>query len=93
VVRTAASVEDALAVLDRVPIDVMVSDVVITGGTGPDLHRHATRTRPDLRVLFVSGYALDDLDTRGDDPHTAFLPKPFSAASLLTRLRSLLDRS
>jgi len=71
----------------------MVSDVVITGGTGEDIYRQAARTRPDLRVLFVSGYALDVLDTRSADTHAAFLAKPFTAASLLTRLRSLLDRS
>ena len=60
---------------------------------GPAIYRHGGQ-RPDLRVLFVSGYALDTvLDTRSLEAHAAFLPKPFTAASLLRRLRSLLDRS
>ena len=92
VVSSAASVDEALAILDHEPIDAMVSDVVIAGGTGWDIYHQATRTRPELRVLFVSGYALDVLDTQGLDTHAAFLPKPFTAASLLQRLRSLLDR-
>jgi len=93
VVSTAASVAEAIAVLDHEPIDAMVSDVVIVGGTGWDIYHQAARTRPELRVLFVSGYALDALDTQSLGTHAAFLPKPFTAASLLQRLRSLLDRS
>ena len=92
-VRTAASVDEAIAILDHEPIDAMVSDVMIAGGTGWDIFRQAARTRPDLRVLFVSGYALDTLDTQSLGTHAAFLPKPFTTASLLQRLRSLLDRS
>ena len=62
--HTAAGVAEAIAILDREPIDAMVSDVMIAGGTGWDIYHQAARTRPDLRVLFVSGYALDALDTR-----------------------------
>ena len=93
VVRTAAGVAEAIAILDREPIDAMVSDLVIADGTGWDIYRHTARTRPDLRVLFVSGYALDNLETKSLGTHAAFLPKPFTAASMLQRLRSLLDRS
>jgi two-component system cell cycle sensor histidine kinase/response regulator CckA len=94
VVHPAASVADAIAIIDHRPIDAMVTDVVIAGGTGPGIYRHAARRRPNLRVLFVSGYAPDTiLDTSSLDAHAAFLPKPFTAASLLRRLRSLLDRS
>ena len=91
-VRTAASVADAIAILDHEPIDAMVSDVMIAGGTGWDIYRrgraHATRSSRAVRV----GYALDALDTQSLDTHAAFLPKPFTSASLLQRLRSLLDR-
>ena len=92
-VNTAASVAETIAILDHDPIDAMVSDVMIAGGTGWDIYHQAARTRPDLRALFVSGYALDALDTASLDTRAAFLPKPFTAASLLQRLRSLLDRS
>jgi len=43
-------------------------------------------------VLFVSGYAPDSRDIQGLGAGVGFLPKPFTAASLLQRLRSLLDR-
>jgi two-component system cell cycle sensor histidine kinase/response regulator CckA len=92
-VRTAASVTAAIAVLDREPIDAIVSDMVIADGTGWDIHRHAARHQPDLPVLFVSGYALDAAETHSLGRQAAFLPKPFTGTSLLQRLRSLLDRS
>ena len=93
VVHPAASVAEAMVILDHDPIDAMVTDVVLTGGTGPGIYKYGARNRPDLRVLFVSGYAPDTiLDTRSLETHAAFLPKPFSAALLLRRLRSLLDR-
>ena len=92
VVRTAASVAGAIAILDHEPIDAMISDVMIADGTGWDIERHAARHRPGLRVLFVSGYAPDSRDIQGLGAGVGFLPKPFTAASLLQRLRSLLDR-
>jgi two-component system cell cycle sensor histidine kinase/response regulator CckA len=92
-VRTAASVAGAIAILDHEPVDALISDVMIADGTGWDIHRHAARHRPGLRVLFVSGYAPDARDIESLGAHAAFLPKPFTGASLLQRLRSLLDRS
>ena len=93
VVCAATGVADAIAILEREPIDAVVSDVVMADGTGWDIYQHAVRARSALRVLFVSGYALDGAETERLDSRAAFLPKPFTAASLLQRLRSLLDRA
>jgi FixJ family two-component response regulator len=47
--------------------------------------------RPSLPVLFMSGYAQQVLDTQGAlDPHVDLLEKPFSAATLLTRVRQAI---
>ena len=54
------------------------------GMSGPQLADRLTAFRPDMKVLFVSGYPHDSL--KGD-----FLPKPFSAAELLGRVRTLLS--
>jgi len=92
-VVTASGVDDGLEVGGRQPVDVLVTDVLISGGTGPDVFHRLQQHWPALRVLYVSGYALENiLDTRTLDTHAAFLPKPFTSALLLRRLRALLDR-
>jgi nitrogen-specific signal transduction histidine kinase/CheY-like chemotaxis protein len=64
------------------PIDLLLSDVVLPGSSGPSLAATLHETRPDTRVVFMSGYA-------GDAWHhahlggAALLPKPFSAAGLV----------
>jgi signal transduction histidine kinase len=74
-------------------IDLLLTDVVMPGGTGPSLYRRLVALRPSLRVLFMSGYADRRLfDGAAIDRTDAFMEKPFSAAMLLTRIRKILDR-
>jgi two-component system, cell cycle sensor histidine kinase and response regulator CckA len=81
-----------LAVRYEGPIHLLVTDVVMPGLAGPALAERFTGLRPDSRVLFMSGYAGDDLARRGlaDDP-AHFLPKPFTADVLGRRVREALD--
>ena len=73
------------------PIHVLVTDVVMPGMSGPQLAERLAAFRPDIKVLFVSGYPHDSLaGHRGLDPRRNFLPKPFSAAELIGRVRTLL---
>jgi signal transduction histidine kinase/DNA-binding response OmpR family regulator len=75
------------------PFDLLVTDVVMADGTGPDLYRHVAAERPDLRVLYMSGYAQEAiLDTRHLDQGAAFLTKPFTAEALTRKVREVLDR-
>ena len=73
-------------------ISALVTDVVMPEINGSDLALQARALRPDIRVLFVTGYALDVELAALDDGEADVLPKPFSAASLLRQLRDLLDR-
>jgi DNA-binding NtrC family response regulator len=74
-------------------VDLLLTDVVMPGGTGPDLYRLLSARQPHLRVLFMSGYADWDLFDRAAIARSAaFLEKPFLAASLLDRVRQVLDR-
>ena len=75
------------------PIHLLVSDVIMRELDGRKLSQEMIRTHPGLRVMFVSGYTDDVLDSevsrgKGMD----FLQKPFSPASLLQRVRKLLDQ-
>jgi two-component system cell cycle sensor histidine kinase/response regulator CckA len=84
-VLEAESAEDALKTLedDTLNIDVFVTDVVMPGMDGPSWVREALKLRPDVRVVFVSGYAENNLSEAQDKiPNSVFLPKPFSLTEL-----------
>jgi CheY-like chemotaxis protein len=94
-VLEAGSAEDALALAAQKqgPIDLMLTDSVLPGASGPALARELAATRPDMRVLFVSGYSADGvLQDRGLTPLQAFLQKPFELEVLAGKVRELLDR-
>ncbi len=75
------------------PIDIVVSDVVMPEMDGPTMLTEMRRTRPDLRVIFVSGYP-DDRFKNGLDPDAqfAFLPKPFTLPQLAAKVKEELAR-
>jgi two-component system cell cycle sensor histidine kinase/response regulator CckA len=90
--RPSEALRLATAHLDS--IDALVSDVVMPDMSGPELAERLQAMRPGLRTLFVSGYTAEALRTRGGLPEwSAFVEKPFEAATLLRTLRSLLDQS
>ncbi len=73
-------------------IDLLITDVVMPGMSGRELAQHLSATRPQTKVLFVSGYTDDALLRHGaTTPGTAFLQKPFALEDLLRRVRALLD--
>jgi two-component system, cell cycle sensor histidine kinase and response regulator CckA len=90
----AASAEEALglAVRHRGPIHLLLTDVVMPGTSGPALAGQLNTVRPEARVLFMSGYAGDDLARRGVADDADLIPKPFTADILVRRVRDVLDR-
>ncbi|GAB4249629.1 MAG: hypothetical protein Kow00109_25670 [Acidobacteriota bacterium] len=72
-------------------IDLLITDVILPKGTGPDLARELQSRRPDLPVLFVSGYTGEALDLRGVkiEAGQAFLQKPFNREALAEKLLDL----
>jgi CheY-like chemotaxis protein len=74
------------------PPAMLVTDVVMPEITGRELADQLRREQPGLKVLFLSGYAQDLIGRAGVlDPAESFLAKPFTAASLLSRVRKVLD--
>lgn len=89
-VLEADSAEQALEMLDscEMKIDVFVTDVIMPGMDGPTWVRKARESYPDVRVVFVSGYAEDNFrDSNAKIPNSVFLPKPFSLAELTDTVR------
>ncbi|WP_299075477.1 ATP-binding protein [uncultured Ruegeria sp.] len=84
-VLEAESAEDALRLLEDpdLNVDVFVTDVVMPGMDGPTWVRQAMETRPDTRVVFVSGYTEGAFGDNGPEiANSTFLPKPFSLNQL-----------
>jgi two-component system cell cycle sensor histidine kinase/response regulator CckA len=90
-VLTAENGEAALEILSREPqVDLMISDVVMPTMDGPTTVREARKTHPDLPILFISGYAEEQLRKSIDLERVAFLAKPFSVQSLAEAARQAL---
>jgi CheY-like chemotaxis protein len=83
-----------LKVLDSdVRVDLLVTDVGLPGGMNGRQVADAARTiRPDLKVLFITGYAENAVLNHGHlDPGTHVLTKPFGMEALATRIRELIE--
>jgi two-component system cell cycle sensor histidine kinase/response regulator CckA len=74
----------------RSDIDLLLTDVVMPDMSGPALAQRLIGLRPELRVLFISGYS-DMLTSPGaDNPNVGFLSKPFQASALTARVGQML---
>jgi two-component system, cell cycle sensor histidine kinase and response regulator CckA len=75
-------------------IDLLLTDVVMPGGTGRDLAREIVAHRPDIKVLYMSGYPEVGGAPKGVlEPGVPFLSKPFTRDVLLAKLHQLLGDS
>jgi two-component system cell cycle sensor histidine kinase/response regulator CckA len=92
-VLEAESAEQALRTLEdpALEVDVFVTDVVMPGMDGPSWVRRALLDRPNVRVIFVSGYAEEALaEGQARIPNSVFLPKPFSLNELTNTVQGQL---
>jgi PAS domain S-box-containing protein len=75
------------------PIALMLTDVVMPGMTGRQLADSATKLRPDLKVVYMTGYSRNAITHHGRlDPHLDVLQKPITQGELATRIRDALDK-
>jgi two-component system, cell cycle sensor histidine kinase and response regulator CckA len=79
-----------LADLNVGPIDLVLSDVVLPGITGPVVARALAGTRPEARVLFMSGYTETIILDQGVEGSAPLLVKPFSMQQLYERIEEVL---
>jgi two-component system cell cycle sensor histidine kinase/response regulator CckA len=91
-VLTATNGEEGLEILEagEEPIDLVISDVVMPTMDGPSMARAAREKRPDLPIIFMSGYAEEQLRRSIDLDNIGFLPKPFSVQQIGQAAREAL---
>ena len=92
-VAAADGPEAALELLSEAgePFDLLITDVVMPGQTGPQLAAQVREAHPDMAVIFISGYSEDAAGAE-DIESADFLPKPFGLAQLADKVRDVLDR-
>ena len=93
-VLVAANAEQAFRLFEENPsIDLLLTDVVMPGASGPELTRRLHERTPGLKVIYMSGYTGDAIVRHGVlDAGVAFLHKPFTAEALGQKVREELDR-
>lgn len=92
-VLEAEDAEEALTILedDTLEVDLFVTDVVMPGLDGPSWVKQARDSRPDVKVVFMSGYAEDCLsEEQTRTPNAVFLAKPFSLTELTKTVQEQL---
>ena len=93
-VLIAANADEALRLFaEHATIDVLLTDVVMPGASGPELTMQLIAQRPALKVIYMSGYTEDTIVQHGVlKPGIAFLNKPFTADALGRKIREALER-
>jgi nitrogen-specific signal transduction histidine kinase len=73
-------------------VDLLLTDVVMPGVNGRELANQAKSIRPQIKVLFMTGYSQDAITHQGRlDPDVELIEKPFGSVTLAARVRSVLD--
>jgi PAS domain S-box-containing protein len=93
-VLSAPSAKAALAILAQTRrIDLLLTDIVMPGQNGRDLVKAARQVRPDLRVIYMTGYSRNAVVHQGRiEEGVELLQKPVSQADLAAKVREVLDK-
>ena len=92
-VLVAQNADEAFQLFEQNPsIDVVLTDVVMPGASGPELISRLVERRPGLKVIYMSGYTDEAIVQHGViKPGIAFLHKPFTSDALGLKIREVLD--
>jgi len=94
-VLTAQDGEEAIRVSQEHdgPIDLMLTDVVMPGMSGNEVVKRLNTLRPEMKVLYMSGYTNNVIVHHGDmDRETAFIQKPFTMESLVCKVKEVISK-
>ena len=92
---SAGSGEEALSLVETYSgdIDLLVTDILLPGMSGPELAKKMGALYPNLGIMYISGYADHNLESHGlTISNCILLQKPFTIKSLATKVREILDK-
>ncbi|MCR9160879.1 MAG: ATP-binding protein [Nannocystaceae bacterium] len=93
-VQTSAGYRRATELLEAETFDVLVSDVLLTDGRGDELAQRALAAQPDIRVVFMSGFAGEDFDSSAvKSARCVFLQKPFHPNRVMSAICEVMTSS
>lgn len=94
-VLTAEDTVDAMQIYESSAdsIDIVMTDMILPGGTGQQLGQDLRKRCPQLRVLVTSGYSNAAYEIENLASQTYFLAKPYSRHELLGKIESILDQA
>jgi len=95
-VLSASSGKEALSLAEKhsEKIDLLISDVIMDELPGPELAEILLASRPEMKVIFISGYAEGSLAPDGVlKPGTILVQKPFTIKILSAKVREVLDKA
>jgi len=72
-------------------VSLVLTDVIMPKMTGAELAQQLSRIRPDIRIMFMSGYSDDPVVRKFERSSSTFLAKPFTASALMEKVRQALD--
>ena len=88
---TACSGDEAFALFKKTQIDLIITDIMMDHGDGFELVKRAREVRPDVPVIFITGYEVDNARERAADlGANGFLSKPFSIKDLRKLIEEVL---
>jgi CheY-like chemotaxis protein len=91
-VLSAGDAAEAEALVTATPVDVLLTDVVMPGASGPELTSRLMARQPSLRVVYMSGYTEDAIVHHGVlQPGVIFLHKPFTSEALAGKIEEALQ--
>jgi CheY-like chemotaxis protein len=88
----AADGSQALTKLETEPVDLVLTDVTMPLMSGPELAARISQLRPEVRILFMSGYSDQPAVSSEGACSTMFIAKPFTGAALEEKIRDALGR-
>ncbi|MFY9562149.1 MAG: response regulator [Terriglobales bacterium] len=92
-VLPAADAQEAMKVYEQNGgrIDVLMTDMVLPGRSGPQLGRDLRNTSPEIPILLTSGYLQPESGPEPREPRTHYLAKPYSRADLVQKMETILS--
>lgn len=82
--------DTAILALDQGPYDLLLTDIVMPGADGIEVAKRAAQLQPDLKIMFITGFAAVALNAQKASPNAKVLEKPVHLREIVTEVERLI---